>query len=654
LAVGVLLAVVVPFFRSGVSGSGPTLALLAAILLVFGIQLGRGVLVLFDSDYRFLHLEKAALVAWFVTWGAALALWSWQLAWPRVWRLGLVAWLMLLTIAWAWLVYGYGYVGLVAPYSLAVLAMLHLGVLWVYSFQVSMPFSGWRWAWVGLRLGVGWVLGVLTVSFVAGEIWLFQHPGIQLVLLASWALPLALTSQTALRFGDVSDVVGRGLLGLLAVLAVLAAYVLVFRWLEGLLPDAAWRAVVVLVGLVLAGLGGRLLLRRWALRLSNWFASGRKRREGAFYAFLERLPRYTHSAQLITDLRDQLIIFYQSPTVLLWLEGEPVETFRTQLPQAESIAGSKASPQSDWLALLPALHQALSPEGHANERYWVRSREISPTSLPGPLQTQAEAYGLQVVMPFVLNKGERGLLVLGGRAKGVFSLADVGLLQRTVQQTRLTLDILRLLETERDLIEKTLQANLTALRSQINPHFLFNALNTISSLIHDSPELAEAGVVKLGDIFRYTLKFSKENFVTVQNEMSLVQNYLAIEKLRFGDRLTVEIQVAPESLEHQLPAFVIQTLVENTIKHGISKIIEPGQVRIQIRVEDDLLVAEVYDNGPGINPERIRKGDGLNNVLDRLQRLYNRSDLLSFQPMNPGTSARLQIPLSTHIRSDNA
>jgi LytS/YehU family sensor histidine kinase len=218
-------------------------------------------------------------------------------------------------------------------------------------------------------------------------------------------------------------------------------------------------------------------------------------------------------------------------------------------------------------------------------------------------------------------------------------------ISRLVQQTRLTLSVLHLLEREKLLMEKNYEANLTALRSQINPHFLFNTLNTISSLIHEEPDEAEEAVEKLAFIFRYTLKHSNQNLVPLRSELSLVKTYLEIEKLRFGARMEVRYEVAPAMEEVMVPAFVVQTLIENCVKHGIGKIIEKGLIIIEVWEENGFMICEIFDNGPGIDLSRVNASTGLNNILTRLEQIYQMKNLLYFENTGRGTRVTLKIPI---------
>ncbi|HEX2900081.1 MAG TPA: histidine kinase, partial [Bacteroidia bacterium] len=207
-----------------------------------------------------------------------------------------------------------------------------------------------------------------------------------------------------------------------------------------------------------------------------------------------------------------------------------------------------------------------------------------------------------------------------------------------------TLGVLHLLEREKLLMQKNYEANLTALRSQINPHFLFNTLNTISALIHDDPDDAEVAVEKLAFIFRYTLKNSDKATVTLKDELSLVRTYLDIEKIRFGDRLQLQLDIDESLVEVSLPAFVIQTVVENCIKHGIAKIIGKGHVSIKVKPQGDLVCCEIEDNGPGIDQKRIFASTGLSNTHTRMSQIYGRDDLLTFENTGHGTKVTVLLP----------
>ncbi len=193
-------------------------------------------------------------------------------------------------------------------------------------------------------------------------------------------------------------------------------------------------------------------------------------------------------------------------------------------------------------------------------------------------------------------------------------------------------------------------AQLAALRAQINPHFLFNSLNSIAQLIHVDPEKAEACVERLADLFRYVLRRAEKDFVPLADELEMAQAYLDIERARFGDRLRVETHIDPSSLRQLIPNFVLQPLVENAVKHGVSLKRGTGTIRIDARVGDGLLTLAVVDDGLGMAPPALagvyERGVGLRNLRDRLVHLYGPSHLPEIVSVpGEGTQVRLRLPV---------
>jgi two-component system, LytTR family, sensor kinase len=194
-----------------------------------------------------------------------------------------------------------------------------------------------------------------------------------------------------------------------------------------------------------------------------------------------------------------------------------------------------------------------------------------------------------------------------------------------------------------------LQARMAALSSQINPHFLFNTLNTVSSLIRYDPDQARIVVLKLGNILRRLLR-KHETFVPLQDELSFVDDYLDIEVARFGrDNLQIVKQVDQRSLEGFVPSMLLQPIVENAIKHGLAARLDGGQITIRTTAAQGRLVIEVEDNGVGIPQERLPQiyagGIGISNVQERLRVLYAtdfRMDVTSQE--GHGTRIRIEIP----------
>ena len=191
-------------------------------------------------------------------------------------------------------------------------------------------------------------------------------------------------------------------------------------------------------------------------------------------------------------------------------------------------------------------------------------------------------------------------------------------------------------------------ARVEALASQINPHFLFNTLTSISSLIRSQPETARMLIIKLSTMLRRLLR-TQEHFVTLREELASIDEYLDIESVRFGPTLIVEKEIGPDSLELVMPSMVLQPLVENSIKHGIEKKVGGGRIVIRCRRTDGHAVIEVVDNGAGMadtDVNRSREGGiGLRNVDERLRVIYGENYRLKLEStLGEGTCARIEIP----------
>lgn len=165
------------------------------------------------------------------------------------------------------------------------------------------------------------------------------------------------------------------------------------------------------------------------------------------------------------------------------------------------------------------------------------------------------------------------------------------------------------------------EAEVKMLQSQINPHFLYNALNSIASLAHTDANKTEKMALSLSDLFRHSINRKGDKVNTLNDEVSLVQNYLEIEQIRFGDRLDFFIDVDSDLLAVKIPMFVLQPLVENAIKHGISKIERQGKIALTVSKKDNGILISVQDNGPDF-PEGLLSGHGLQTVYDLLRFSY--------------------------------
>lgn len=189
------------------------------------------------------------------------------------------------------------------------------------------------------------------------------------------------------------------------------------------------------------------------------------------------------------------------------------------------------------------------------------------------------------------------------------------------------------------------EAQLSALQAQMNPHFLFNALNTVASLIRTDDKAAERTVEHLSDVLRRTLDRSQRSLGTVRDELEYLEAYLAIEQERWGDRLRVDWNVAPETLSLPLPPMTLQPLVENALRHGLGNRLEGGRVEITAARENGVLRLTVADDGVGFL-ERYREGTGLGNLRSRLATLYGEDSRLWVEPNGDGAIVIVQVPVS--------
>lgn len=201
-------------------------------------------------------------------------------------------------------------------------------------------------------------------------------------------------------------------------------------------------------------------------------------------------------------------------------------------------------------------------------------------------------------------------------------------------------------ELSRSQLEAQLaRARLQSLAAQVQPHFLFNTLNAISTLVHVAPERAERSIAHLSDMLRATLAQTSRDEVPLREEVNLLGSYLEIERMRLGTRVAIHTDFPAESLPALVPHLLLQPLVENAIRHGVSGRMGPGSISVSTAVEDGFITLTVADDGVGMTPGRQRKGIGLSNTRARLQQLY--SDRHSFtidSTPGKGTVIRIAIP----------
>ena len=261
---------------------------------------------------------------------------------------------------------------------------------------------------------------------------------------------------------------------------------------------------------------------------------------------------------------------------------------------------------------------------------------LLPASRSSPKWNWAE-----VVVPVRRGQGDVQLILLGRRQGGQRYLSeDLDALGRTGVEIAEREEALRLQEMNR-LVS---QAELRALQSQINPHFLFNALNTLYGTIPREANGARRMVLNLAEIFRYFLQ-SDRTFVPLAQEMQIVRAYLEVEQLRLGDRLKVEFRVDEAALDVLVPVLSVQPLVENAIKHGIAQSTEPGYVHVRIELRGEELGIIVENSSNQAIAEAAGAGVGLQNVRRRLEICYGPGATLRLAPDSHKTTAEISIPL---------
>ena len=258
----------------------------------------------------------------------------------------------------------------------------------------------------------------------------------------------------------------------------------------------------------------------------------------------------------------------------------------------------------------------------------------APTLVRVGTDRRAPGFDVLQEVPIRVAGGEPGVILMGARASDApYFSGDLALLTSLADVLAAAADNLHLQarkqEQEQRAQELSLHASrseLKALRAQINPHFLFNALNAIAGLIHRHPDRADRTIEQLADVFRYALRGAESEWAVLDDELEFVRSYLDVERARFGDRLQVDINVAPDVRGARIPTMMVQTLVENAVKHGVADLIGPAVVGVHATRHGNRVVLAVTDNGEGFETPPTRRGSerrsggyGLANIRQRLE-----------------------------------
>ncbi len=197
---------------------------------------------------------------------------------------------------------------------------------------------------------------------------------------------------------------------------------------------------------------------------------------------------------------------------------------------------------------------------------------------------------------------------------------------------------------EADLKTLVKESELNMLKSQINPHFIFNSLNSINALILTDQKKAQDMIIKLSEFLRYAMKYNQKEKISLHEELYNTRLYLEIEKIRFGEKLQVENRIPEEYGKCMIPNMILQPLIENAIKHGVYESTETVTITLDGKVSDDLMNITIINNFDPEQPVRRGNGMGLKNVQNRLMLIYNRADLFSWNIDVTVFTARLSVP----------
>jgi hypothetical protein len=277
---------------------------------------------------------------------------------------------------------------------------------------------------------------------------------------------------------------------------------------------------------------------------------------------------------------------------------------------------------------------------------------------PGPTQGPSEA-ATNCRIQLAVDRQNYGWLRLGPRPHShPYQSEDIGFLETVathlsgmLRNLDLRLERDRQENREAELRELARSAELKALKAQINPHFLFNALNSLADMAGDDPVAAEQAIVNLASVFRFTLEAADKESVSLGEEADFIRAYLEIERIRFEDRLDYELTIPVQLKPVRIPPMLLQPLVENAVKHGISPLLgKGGKIVIRVAPNGADVQVTVHDNGVGFDPAQKTSGIGLSNVRRRVQSIFGGESwsLISV----PGTGTTVGISFPTNIPSE--
>jgi signal transduction histidine kinase len=313
-----------------------------------------------------------------------------------------------------------------------------------------------------------------------------------------------------------------------------------------------------------------------------------------------------------------------------------------------------------WIGLTPAAFRLerrfpLGTGGWMRHLAWLAMFSIPLTLAAAPMMFVAmwlvlSAFGIPIRLPRNLY-----LFRFVPVAQGMFwaSVAG-GYVIRTRFELREQERRAARLALEKSQLEAGLnQAQLEALRARLNPHFLFNSLQNISVMTKEDPYVASQMLARLGDLLRTVLRQDSQPETTLRDEISLTRSYVALEQMRFGDRLNVGFEIGPEVQDALVPCFLLQPLIENAVVHGLRGVRKNGVITVSAAAEDDTLVLRVTDNGigpPQPDGAEMKIGVGLGSTCERLARMYPDRHTFSIRrPPAGGAEVHITIPLRSAV-----
>lgn len=506
-----------------------------------------------------------------------------------------------------------------------------------------------RWGVVGsvltLLVAIFFALAILDIVPIFGEVTEVLEGWFVVVAQLLSIAPVVLVSVATLRYGKVSHVVTRGIAYILTLGLIFFAFVGILSLIENRISDLSISPRIV-AGLLVVSL----------------------------LVVAERVYKYFHryAGELFTTDRQR--------SIRMLAEFQPVVRneldLQSLIQKTVSIAGNAFGARSAVLFIEDDVHpnvwvkssfhaeppyltertvDSIWPELRDDGRLWAYRSELNESEVSRKVAESLIQRKAAIAVPITGDDRPIGLLVLGKKMekRSVYNLEDIDRIRTMANQLGLGIERLRLIERQTHLMKETTEAQLIALRAQINPHFLFNALNTIVALIAEKPADAEDAVQNLSSIFRYVLQTGSSPFVKLSEELGLVRHYLEIEQSRFGNKLEVIWDLDDTSSDHPVPAFSVQTLVENAVKHGIEKKREGGSVTITASRTPGEVTVTVSDTGVGMSEAVMSEngkaddyfGIGLRNVSSRMEQLYKEVGLLEIASVpGEGTTVTLRFP----------